>query len=188
MNASRNSAQNTPPLAYCPHCGKQLQPGARFCNYCGENLPGAAPAPKKKPSVSKAKRKPGSGRKALLILMIFLALVMLSAIVLALLPHGKKDFAKLYPEYQKESWCLLSDDGSKIGLVIYPEDTEDPAAAHNAACQALEKINTELGFDEDFLSMESYGDENQRTVENDQYIATWCYDPVYGLVYSYEFK
>ena len=36
--------------------------------------------------------------------------------------------------------------------------------------------------------MAGYGDESQRTVENDRYIASWYYDPTYGLVLSYEFK
>ena len=84
---------------------------------------------------------------------------MAAAIVLVLLPHGKKDFGKLYPDYRGESWCLLSDDGSKISLIVYREEAEDSVAAHNAACQAIEQINKDLGFDDDFLSMAGYGDE-----------------------------
>ena len=84
--------------------------------------------------------------------------------------------------------AFCSEDGSKISLIVYPEDAEDSVAAHNAACQAIEQINKDLGFDDDFLSMAGYGDESQRTVENDRYIASWYYDPTYGLVLSYEFK
>ena len=147
----------------------------------------AKKSPVSKPKKRAAKRT-GSGKKALLAVLIVLAVLVAAAIVLVLLPHGKKDFGKLYPDYRGENWCLLSEDGSKISLIVYPEEAEDSVAAHNAACQAIEQINKDLGFDDDFLSMAGYGDESQRTVENDRYIASWYYDPTYGLVLSYEFK
>ncbi len=188
MKATQNSAPNSPRVSFCPACGAQVQqPDARFCNHCGTPIAPTKKSPVSKPKKRAAKRT-GSGKKALLAVLIVLAVLVAAAIVLVLLPHGKKDFGKLYPDYRGENWCLLSEDGSKISLIVYPEDAEDSVAAHNAACQAIEQINKDLGFDDDFLSMAGYGDESQRTVENDRYIASWYYGPTYGLVLSYEFK
>ena len=133
MKATQNSAPNSPRVSFCPACGAQVQqPDARFCNHCGTPIAPTKKSPVSKPKKRAAKRT-GSGKKALLAVLIVLAVLVAAAIVLVLLPHGKKDFGKLYPDYRGENWCLLSEDGSKISLIVYPEDAEDSVAAHNAA-------------------------------------------------------
>ena len=81
MKATQNSAPNSPRVSFCPACGAQVQqPDARFCNHCGTPIAPTKKSPVSKPKKRAAKRT-GSGKKALLAVLIVLAVLVAAAIV-----------------------------------------------------------------------------------------------------------
>ena len=80
MKATQNSAPNSPRVSFCPACGAQVQqPDARFCNHCGTPIAPTKKSPVSKPKKRAAKRT-GSGKKALLAVLIVLAVLVAAAV------------------------------------------------------------------------------------------------------------
>lgn len=124
----------------CPHCQRQLEDGAKFCNYCGEKLEAevpakTTPAQEQKPDCPvrrEPKKKHRRGRTiAITVGVLLLAALLILGAVLAVRLHQRgtakngsyaffiKDDELFYTDYQKEPFRITEK------LMPRPEGVDD---------------------------------------------------------------
>lgn len=184
----KNSAKKN----ICSNCGAELKPGQQFCSKCGhkagqtfdDNVNSAI----KKFNAGVKKTNAKKKNKPILIAIVVASVLLIFTIgftVVATL-HVKKDFNDMFAEYEDESWCYISDDGSYMTVDTNRWDIED--RFDSDAYYAIEEINAELGFSAAVMSKmgETSALDGRQTESNDDYTVSWKYHPDSGLEVTYE--
>jgi len=114
---------------FCANCGKNLPEGARFCTQCGTpvTVPVSEPAP---PRVEEKPAQPrilGKRHHRGFFVLILVALVVLLAVVVALMPKGAAQADWMFTYTDDDGNIYLCTEAKEEGGILFLEDAETPA-------------------------------------------------------------
>lgn len=174
----------------CQRCGAELKEGQDFCTNCGQKVDVAVHNDSNQAinqfNTNVAERK-NKGKIISIVIGVFLIIVIV-AVILFIKSGNNINFEEKFADIRNEYWCEIATDNSYMKIDTNPFDIDDYFEAD--AWDAIEEVNTELGFSEALMTKmgETRSVDGRQEDENDKFRVSWTYHPDNGLEVIYEKK